>query len=76
MSLMTGTACLPCTIGALCAGWTPDCGTADAGSGASGCSLGTGMTGVPIVGIESAASAGFDVYVAADTRNAVASGIA
>jgi len=46
-----------------------------AGSGASACSFGTLMTGVPIVGSASVGSAGFDVYACTDCRNAVATGV-
>jgi hypothetical protein len=83
-SLTTGTVTrrAPCAADAPetgCGAVTP-CGVCAAragaaGSGASGWSFGTLITGVPMVGSASVGSAGFDVYACTDCRNAVATGV-
>ncbi len=54
------TTCFRVAAAEACAGLTVDVGSVDASRGASGWSLGTGITGVPMVGIASDGSAGFD----------------
>lgn len=66
VSVTTGTACLvTCLVVAAAprARCVADCRAAlrwSGGSGGSGCTLGTGMTGVPVVGTTSTGSGGFD----------------